>query len=363
MKSIFRFPTGILFAGIFIFSACSGEASDKGSTRQAPAGGANALRISGYIAKADSTSGTYSASGELVARNQVDLKTETTGRLVKLYAKDGQKVSKGTLIAKLDDSELQANLKSAEAALDLAKKKLERTKTLHEKDGATTESLESAESSVQTATAARDLILAQLQKTELRAPFDGKLGIVSVSEGAWMSSGSDVATLTDSRELNVEFELPQRYAASLKIGDRISLSDSEQKTNAQATVKFLDAEISKTSRTRKVRATLPNKDGRYLAGTFVGVNLNFGSGSEVGMPVPSEALTLDANGSYVFIVKDGKAKQVYVKTGLRTPITVDITSGLNSGDTVIVSGLMRMRDGLDVIVKEINNTMNYGVVE
>lgn len=363
MKSFNRFSTGLLFSGFLILSACSGQASSENKSRQAPPAGSNALRISGYIAKADSTSGTYSASGELIARNQVDLKTETTGRLVKLYVKDGQKVSKGALIAKLDDAELQANLKSAEAALDLAKKKSERTKTLHEKDGATTESLESAESSVQTATAARDLILAQLQKTELRAPFDGKLGIVAVSEGAWMSSGSDVATLTDSRELNVEFDLPQRYAASLKIGDKVTLSDSEQKTQVTATVKFLDAEISKTSRTRKVRAILPNKDGKFLAGTFVGVNLNFGSGSEVGMPVPSEALTLDANGSYVFVVKGGKAKQVYVKTGLRTPITVDITSGLTAGDTVIVSGLMRMRDGLDVIVKEINNTMNYGVTE
>lgn len=346
-----------------IFSACSSEQPKgvKGARRANSAG--KQLRVTGYIAHPDSTSGTYSADGELVAKDQVELKAETSGKLVKLYAKDGQKVSTGILLAKLDDSELQANLKSASAALELAQKKAARTKTLYEKDGATAEELESAESALESATATKELILAQLKKTEIRAPFSGTLGIVSVSEGAWMTSGTALVNLTNTSEIKVEFDLPQRFSHRLKIGDRISLEDLEQGVSAEAVVRFMDAAVSKTSRTRKVWASLPNRNGKYLPGTYVRVKMDFGRGDLTGMPVPSEAVTLDADGAYVFIVQEGKAKKVTVKTGLRTPITVNIMDGLSAGDTVIVSGLMSVRDGGNVFIREIANNMSYGVNE
>ncbi len=346
-----------------ILSACSSEQPKgaKGARRGDSAG--KLLRVTGYIARPDSTSGTYSADGELVAKDQVELKAETSGKLVKLYAKDGQKVSKGTLLAKLDDSELQANLKSASAALELAQKKAARTKTLYEKDGATAEELESAESAVESATAAKELILAQLKKTEIRAPFSGTLGIVAVSEGAWMTSGTALVNLTNTSEIKVEFNLPQRFSHSLKIGDRIFLEDAEKGASAEAVVRFMDATVSETSRMRKVWASLPNRNGKYLPGTYARVKMEFGRGELTGMPVPSEAVTLDADGAYVFIVQEGKAKKVNVKTGLRTPITVNIMEGLSAGDTVIASGLMSVRDGGNVLIREIANNMSYGVNE
>ena len=351
--------------GIFLISACSSDSAGSSVQKQAASSGgkAQSLRVSGYIAIPDSTSGTYTADGELVAKEQVDLKAETSGKLVKLYAKDGQKVSQGTLLAKLDDAELQANLKSAETALDLAEKKAARTKKLYEKDGATAEELESAESAVESAKASKELIEAQLKKTEIRAPFAGTLGVVEVSEGAWMTSGSAVATLTNTSELKVEFELPQRFSRNVKVGDKVVLIDTEQGIRADAKICFLDAILSNSSRTRKARAVLNNKGGKYLPGTYVRVQLDFGQGSIVGMPVPSESVTLDANGAYVFIVQNGKAKKVDIKTGLRTPITVDVVKGLSAGDTVIASGLMSVREGMNIEIKELTNNMNYGVNE
>lgn len=360
MKKISLFLTALL-CGCLLISACSSSNSERSG---APAGKSKGgvsriVRVSGYIARADSTTGTYAASGELVARNEVILKTETSGRLVKLYVSDGAKVSKGAPIAKIDDSELRANLKSACATLDLQKKKEARAKALYEKDGATKEELESAENAVQLAEAEKELLEAQLSKTEVRAPFAGTLGIVGVSEGAWMTAGAEIATLVDAGNLRVEFELPQRYSNSVKVGDKVSLYDTERKASATGTVRFMDASISKTSRTRKVRAELGKNDGKFLAGTFVRVDLRFANGTETGMPIPSEALTLDATGAYVFLAKGGSAKKVYVETGLRTPITVNVVRGISPGDTVIVSGLMSMRDGTGVEVKEINNNMSY----
>ncbi len=363
-----RFVLAIFFfLSCFWIAACSsGSKEEKSVGKKGGAPGqaiTRTLRVSGYIAVPDSTSGTYTADGELVAEAQVDLKTETSGKLVQLLAKDGQRVSKGALLAKLDDAELQANLKSAKTALDLAEKKAARTKILYEKDGATAEELESAESAVESAKASKELIEAQLKKVEVRAPFAGTLGVVEVSEGAWMTSGSPIATLTSTNELKVEFELPQRFSRSVKVGDKVVLIDTEQQVRADAKISFLDATMSNSSRTRKARAIVKNQGGKYLPGTYVRVQLDFGQGNVVGMPVPSEAVTLDANGAYIFIVKDGKAKKTYIKTGLRTPITVDVVDGLAAGDTVIASGLMSVREGMNVEIKEIANNMNYGVNE
>lgn len=349
----------VSFLATLLFACSSSESAETPKSKGTPAREARTLRVSGYIARPDSTTGTYSASGELVAKNRVELKTETSGRLVKLYASDGARVSKGALLAKLDDSELRANLKSANATLELAKKKESRTRALFEKDGATAEELESAENAVKQAEASKELLEAQISKTELRAPFSGKLGVVRVSEGAYMTSGAELSSLVDSKELWTEFELPQRYSRTLSDGDLVELVDSELGTRIEAKVRFLDSELSSTSRTRKIRAILKNPDGKFIAGSFVRVNLVFGKGSETGMPIPSEAITLDASGAYVYVVKGGKAEQVYVETGLRTPITVNILRGLSAGDTVIVSGLMSVRNGMNVVVKEINNNMSY----
>lgn len=359
MTKLFSFSSMIAVTGALFLLACSSPETGNSKTKGAASRENRTLRVSGYIAKPDSTTGTYSANGELIAKKRVELKTETSGRLVKLPVSDGAKVSAGTLIAKLDDSELRANLKSAEASLELAKRKEARTKTLFEKDGATAEELESAENARKVSEASVELIRAQIAKTEIRAPFAGTLGVVDVSEGAWMTADSEISSLVDARELWTEFEIPQRYSRSVKVGDRISLTDAERNLEGTATVRFMDSELSNTSRTRKIRAVLKNPDGKFLAGSFVRVEIRFGKGSEVGMPIPSEALTLDADGAYVFVVNGGKAKRVYVRTGLRTPITVNVLDGLSAGDTVIVSGLMNMRDGMNVDIKEINNNMSY----
>ena len=358
MKKFLVLTFSLLSFSLGLF-ACSASDSAETRSQASSAKVSRALRVSGYIARPDSTTGTYSASGELVAKNRVELRTETSGRLAKLYASDGERVSKGALVAKIDDSELRASLKSAEASLELAKKKEARTRALFEKDGATAEELESAENAVKQAEASKELLEAQRAKTEIRAPFSGKLGVIRVSEGAYMSLGAEIAVLVDSRELWTEFELPQRYSRALSDGDRVTLVDDELGTSVEAKVRFMDSEISNTSRTRKVRAILKNSDGKFIAGSFVRVNLAFGNGSETGTPIPSEAVTLDANGAYVFVAKAGKAEQVYVETGLRTPITVNVLRGLSAGDTVIVSGLMNLRNGMGIEVKEINNNMSY----
>lgn len=324
-----------------------------------PGGKARTVAVEGYIAQVHNANANFQTMATLEAMNSVELTAATSGRLVSLSAKDGANVQKGALLAKIDDSELKAQLKQAESSRMLAKQKLDRTKGLVEKNAATQADLEAAEASLKSADASIELIQAQIAKTEIRAPFNGVLGFVKVSVGAWITTGTSIATLSEVERLKAKFALPQRYASILKVGDAVSLVDEERSINKDGEVSALDATISESSRTRQILVTVDNANYELLAGGYAKVNVTLGSSDAKTIPVPAEALTLDKDGAYVYVVRDGKAVQTYVQTGLRTPIAVDVLSGLTEGDTVVSSGLISMRNGAGVRIKEIRNNTDY----
>lgn len=350
-------------AKIPAFKAPDGKSGNKdaGTGKGGPGGKGKSFAVEGYIAKVHEANKNYQTMATLDAMNSVSLTSAANGRLVKLFAKDGADVKKGSLLAKIDDSELRAQLKQAQSNQQLAKQKKDRTQGLVEKNAATQADLESAEASLKSADASIELIKAQIAKTEIRAPFNGKLGFVNVSVGAWMTTGTPIATLSEVKQLKARFALPQRYAANLKVGDSISLRDEERGLDRVGTVKALDATISESSRTRQIMVVVDNSDDQLIAGGYVKVSVNLSSGRATSIPIPAEALTLDKDGAFVYVVREGKAKVARVETGLRTPISVDVVSGLTEGDTVITSGLISIRQGSSVRIREIRNSTDYEV--
>ena len=358
-----------IFASVLL-AACGGDSSAPGAKGAAGGKGgpggkggrpAREIAVEGYIAEAHEGAKSFSAMATLEPLNNVELTAATSGRLTNLYAKDGAQVQKGTLLAKIDDSELRAQLKQAESNKQLAQQKFDRVKALYEKDGATKADLESAEASLKSAEASVELIKAQIAKTEVRAPFAGKLGFVNVSVGAWLTTGTSVASLSEVKKLKAKFALPQRYASALKVGDAVELKDEERNVSASGKVKALEAGLSESSRTRQVLVEVDNAKGELLAGSYAKVNVSMQSGVAKSIPVPAEAFTLDKDGAYVFVAVGGKAKIKHVQTGLRTPITVDVTRGLDEGDTVITSGLISLREGISVRIREIRHNADYEV--
>lgn len=339
----------------------SGKAAGKGGPGGPGGRGGKTFAVEGYIAEFHKANNSFKTMATLEANNSVELSAATNGRLVALYAKDGANVQKGALLAKIDDSELKAQLKQAQSNQQLAKQKMERTQGLVEKNAATQTDLEAAEAGLKSADASVELIKAQIAKTEVRAPFSGKLGFVKVSVGAWVTTGSSIVTLSEVKKLKAKFALPQRYATTLKVGDVITLQDEERAIQRAGKVAALDATISETSRTRQILVTVDNDKGELIAGGYAKVNVELQSGRTQTIPVPAEALTLDKDGAYVFIVQEGKASMRRVETGLRTPIAVDVISGLNEGDTVITSGLISIRQGSSVRIREIRNNTDYEV--
>ena len=337
------------------------EAAKNGSKPKGNKGGkpAREIAVEGYIAEPHEQGKSYTAMATLEPLNSVQLTAAASGKLTKLFAKDGASVQKGALLAKIDDSELRAQLKQAESNKVLAEQKEQRIRGLFEKNGATKADLESAEATLKSAEASVELIKAQIAKTEVRAPFAGKLGFVNVSVGAWLTTGSSIATLSEVKKLKAKFALPQRYASALKEGDSVELKDEERDVIKSGKVKALEASLSESSRTRQVLVEVDNAKSEFLAGSFAKVTVSMQSGRVKTIPVPAEALTLDKDGAYVFVATGGKAKVKHVETGLRTPISVDIVSGLDVGDTVISSGLISMREGASVRIREIRHNTDY----
>ncbi|MCF0215476.1 MAG: efflux RND transporter periplasmic adaptor subunit [Fibrobacteraceae bacterium] len=363
-----NFLVFFLFAA-FALVGCSSEggapAPGKAAGGKGPGGKGpvRSIAVEGYIAESHEGAQFYSAMASLEPMDYVELSAATSGRLVNLYAKDGKSVKKGELLAKIDDADLRAQLKQAEATKSLAQQKESRIRALFEKDGATKEDLEAAEASLQSASASVELLLAQIAKTEVRAPFAGQLGFVNVSVGAWLGAGTPIATLSSVKKLKAKFAIPQRYATILKVGSSVTMNDAERGISATGKVKALDATISQSSRTRQIMAELDNSKGEFVAGGYVKVSMSLSTGSTKSITVPAEALTLDKDGAYLFVFNGDKAKIKRVVTGLRTPISVDVVSGLDEGDTVIVSGLISMRPGISVKLKEIRRGINYEVTE
>ncbi|MDR1760654.1 MAG: efflux RND transporter periplasmic adaptor subunit [Fibrobacter sp.] len=354
---------GVITVFSLLFTACSGGEAKEQKKSGGGSTASRVVRVEGYVAQQRVLDNRYQVSAALLPMDDVELKAETSGRLVQLPVKDGASVSKGALIAKIDDSELKALLAQANAQLELEKQKEARTRTLHEKDGATTAELESAVASLHAQEAQVAQIQAQMRKTEIRAPFSGRLGFLSVSEGEWMTSGASVSTLSSVQELKVEFSLPQRYASMVAAGDSLKVIDDERGLTTAGKIQFLEPTLTSSSRSRKIRAMIRNPKEEWMAGSFVKAELSLRGSKERGMAIPTEAITLDDKGPYVFVYKEGKAVQTRVQTGLRTPISIVVINGLAENDTVIISGLMSMRNGTSVEIRDLRNQMNYEVQE
>ena len=349
---------GVLLCALAACLLSCGRDSAEAAPKGKPAGGPSALRVEGYVVRPAAAETEFRATGSVRAAESVELCAETSGRIVSIPARGGKKVSKGALVVKLDDAELQAQLKSARASLDLAKSAHSRAEALHGKGSLTDAELESSAASLRAAEASVELLRAQIAKTEIRAPFDGVLGLVDLSAGARLNAGDRVATLASAQRLEVDFSLPQRHALALKPGSAVRVEDPDRKGSFPAKVRALDAVLAEGSRMRRIRAEVEDRSGKLLAGSFVEVAVPLGSADPArSFPVPAEAFTLDDEGAFLFVARGGKAETRRVKTGLRTPISVEVSEGLSEGDTVVVSGTINLRHGAAVEVVSVRNAL------
>ncbi|MCR9227868.1 MAG: efflux RND transporter periplasmic adaptor subunit [Flavobacteriaceae bacterium] len=305
--------------------------------------------VSGTILKPSKFEDNISISGTLEANEQIDIRSEISGIVESINFKEGSQVSEGQILFKVNDIELQAQLSKALTAKKLASENERRAKLLLEKQAISQEEYDIASADYLSANAESELISAQLSKTNVRAPFSGTIGLRSISKGTYVTPTTVVAKLVNTDNLKITFSVPEKYASQIQVGTEMTFTTSDSKENHKATIYAIDPEVDIATRTLRVRAITDNKDHRLYPGAYTNVNLPLET-AEDAILVPTESLIPVQNGKRIYIVENGKAKEIDVEIGSRTGSSVRVISGLQPGDTIITYGVMALQNGMPIKV-------------
>lgn len=289
------------------------------------------------------------ATGTILASEEVELRSEVAGKVISLPFREGARVKKGDLLVKINDADLRAQLMRARSRRDLATQREDRQKKLREINGVSADQYDEARNELTAATAEVALLEANLQKTEVRAPFDGVIGIRLISEGSYISSATLVARLQDMSYVKVDFSVPEKYAPQVRVGMPITFTIEGTSEVFNGTVYAIEPKIDPATRSLRVRARSANESGRILPGSYTKVRLVLDR-REDAILIPSQALMPDLDGQKVFLAKNGEARLVRVEAGLRTENLVQINAGINADDTVLTTGLLQLRQGSPIQV-------------
>jgi len=291
------------------------------------------------------------ATGTTISNEEVDLKPEASGKVILLSFKEGDQVEKGTLLLKLNDADLVAQLKKLELQKKLAAEKEVRLKKLLEIKGVSQEEYDSALNALQGIDADMEFTKAQIAKTELRAPFSGIIGLKSISEGSYVSPLVRIASIQQIDPIKIDFYIPEKYSGLIQKGQKIIFRVAGGKEDFEGLIYAVEPKIDQATRTLQLRATCPNKQGRIHPGAFAKITLSLKETNNTIM-VPTEALVPVLKGQNVFLYKKGTAVQQKVEIGARTDTQIEITSGLSEGDTVITTGIMQLKSGVPVAITQ-----------
>lgn len=292
------------------------------------------------------------AAGTVLPDEQVEISAESSGRVVAIHFTEGAKVKKGDLLISVNNADLLAQIERNKHQVRLAEESEQRQRSLLEKQGISQQTYDQVYTELSTLKAEEALLQAQLEKTIIRAPFSGILGLRHISEGAYISPGMQIVRLAKTEPVKIDFSIPERFAGYLKKGGKVLFSVDNQPGTFEATISAIEPVVDQRTRSILARAVYSNTGGHIIPGSYARVEVVLQS-LENALQIPTQALVPEMGTSKVFLYKNGVVQPVIVTIGLRTESHVQIISGLNTGDTVITTGILQMRSGLPVSIKEI----------
>lgn len=349
--------TAVIFAAILIaavvYHTLKNSRQEKEGAVPAPnARAANVLNVNGYILKEQPLTDIITASAFLLPDEEVNLTFQTSGKITNINFEEGTAVKKGDLLAKVNDKPLQAQLSRYLAQKQLAEDRVSRQSSLLEKDAVSQEAYEQAVTELAVLQADIDLVRANIELTELRAPFDGIIGLRNVSEGAYASPSITVATLTKFSPLKLDFGINEKYSADVKQGTKLTFTIEGIQKTFDATVYATESQVDQGTMSLSVRALFPNERMEVLPGRYASVRIQLVELNNA-LVIPSQAIIPEMGISKVFLYRDGIAEPVDITAGLRTDAQVQVVSGLNVGDTIITSGTLQLRMGMKVVLDNV----------
>jgi membrane fusion protein (multidrug efflux system) len=316
----------------------------------AKGGGAQqSLMVDGIVVKPASFANNLEVTGTLEANESVALQSEVPGLVTGIFFKEGSNVRKGSVLVKINDRDIQAQLQEALTKQTLSASNENRAKQLLQKGAISQEEYDTSLADLKSLKAQGQLIRAQLAKTSIIAPFSGKIGLRSISVGVYITPSTVIANLLSTDPIKVNFSVPEKYMSQIKMNSTITFRTDGSSQVYTGKVFAIEPGINAQTRTLQIKALAQNHNNELLPGSFAKISLALNVQDNAIM-VPNQAIIPVLKGKTVFISKNGKAKQVEVQSGTRTDEDIVITSGLSIGDTVLTTGALSLKEGAPVKV-------------
>lgn len=308
------------------------------------------LSVDGIVAATSDFSSNIEITGSIEANEAVTLRSEVAGLVTGIYFKEGSNVSKGATLVKINDRDIQAQLREVITRENLSASNENRAKQLLAKGAISQEEYDTSLAELQALKSQVQLIRAQLAKTTIIAPFSGKVGLRNISMGEYITPSTTIANLLSTNPVKINFSIPEKYVSQLNSNSNISFTIDGSNKTFSGKVFAIEPGINQTTRTLQIKALAQNASGELLPGSFAKVKLSLTTIKDA-ILIPTEAVIPVLKGKVVYISKNGKAQQVPVETGTRTADKILVLSGLNVGDTVLTTGAMALKPDADVKVK------------
>ena len=289
-------------------------------------------------------------SGTISANKDIEISSEKSGKIAEVFFKDGENVEEGKLLLKINDAVLQAQLNKLLVNESFLSQTETRKKNLFKLNSISQQEYENSLAELNNLRAEIDLVKSQIQETEIRAPFSGKLGISSIAKGSYISAGTPIVRLQQNEYVNIDFFIPENLAHELKIGDSIYFEVAQNKNKYNATIIAINSKIESDTRQLMIRASSKNSKNDLIPGSDVLVSIKM-TAKNGAILIPGESIVSSANGKKIFILKNGKAEEVFIECGVRKNDKIEIIKGLHPGDTLITSGIMQLKKGKEVLIK------------
>ena len=348
-NKLFKF-TPLLALIIFIFS-CQSSNKDKKLTDKSP----NSINyLEGYIVKPSILDQTIQISGSLKPFEETVLMPEVAGRVVNMNLPEGAFVKGGTLLVKLFDDDLQAQMHKSQTQLELAEQTQKRQNELIKVNGISQNDYDQSVLQVHSVKADIEVMKVQIRKTEVHAPFDGVIGLRNISLGAEVTPSTQLATIRSIKQLKLDFSVPEKYSNEIKAGSKVTFTVQGDDNKYEATVIATEEGIDINTRNLKARALVTKNSASLVPGAFANVELRLRENKSA-LLIPTQAIIPRERNKQVVISSNGKARFATVKTGVRQAASIEIIDGISPGDTILTTGVLFIKPGAILKFSKINN--------
>jgi membrane fusion protein, multidrug efflux system len=317
-----------------------------------PQGSKKAVPVEAMLVRTTKASNIIKISGNIMSNEEVNLQSQIAGVVTEVNFSEGAHINKGDVLIKIDDSQYQAQLQKDDVAKQLDQLTADRTKKLLDINGVSQQDYDIALNNLNSIIADMKLIEVSIGYCNIRAPFDGVIGLKNVSPGSYINTSTIIADIEELSPIKIDFYVPEKYSGVLHKNDSIKFNVSGYDETFKGLIYAIDPKIDQTSGGLHIRALTPNKNGELLPGQFANISIPI-SHADSAIMVPTEAIIPKVIGQNIYVFKGGVAASVSVQLGIRTDSTVEVTQGLHSEDTIIIRGSMVIYPGTKVTLNHL----------